>query len=109
MQREKGLRLEREIVHLHQDAGIPAERIPLSGAAGGSFAGDIKIADEYIAEVKGRANGEGFATIKRWLAENDILFLREDRRKPLVVLPWEVYQELMIGRRDYSPVDAPQG
>lgn len=98
MERDKGIRLEREIVHLHQDAGIPAERVPLSGASGGLFAGDIRIADEYTAEVKGRANGAGFATIKRWLGTNDILFLREDRCKPLVVLPWDVYQALMKER-----------
>ncbi len=28
--REKGQRIERELVHLHLDAGIPASRVPLS-------------------------------------------------------------------------------
>jgi Holliday junction resolvase len=36
MSRDKGQRIERELVHLHLDAGIPASRVPLSGAAGGN-------------------------------------------------------------------------
>ena|SRR6266568_8678594 len=34
MSHTKGQRIERELVHLHQDAGIPATGVPLSGAAG---------------------------------------------------------------------------
>jgi Holliday junction resolvase len=39
--RDKGNRLERAIVHLLQDHGLGAERIPMSGSAGGSFSGDV--------------------------------------------------------------------
>lgn len=35
MQRNKGARVENELVHAHIDGGIPCERVPLSGAAGG--------------------------------------------------------------------------
>ena len=38
-ERNKGLRVEREIVQKLKDVGIPAERVPLSGAAGGSYTG----------------------------------------------------------------------
>ena len=99
MSRDKGQRLEREIVHRLQEAGIPAERVPLSGAAGGSYTGDILVADTYTAEVKARASGEGFATIDRWLGTNDMLFLRRDRQPPVVVLPWEQFVALMRGQR----------
>ena len=34
--RQKGLRVEREIVALHIAMGVNAERVPLSGSAGGS-------------------------------------------------------------------------
>ena len=37
LSRDKGQRIERELVHLHLDAGIPASRVPLSGAAGERF------------------------------------------------------------------------
>lgn len=58
--------------------------------------GDVQIlGGEFVAEVKARANGEGFKTIERWLGENDMLFLRRDRRPPLVVLPWNIYLQLM--------------
>ena len=92
--RQKGDRIEREIVHLHEKMGVPAQRVPLSGAAGGHFSGDVWIGD-MKAEIKARANGEGFITLEKWLGENDMLFLRRDRKTPLVVLPWNTYAELI--------------
>jgi hypothetical protein len=41
--RDKGNRAERALVHLLQAAGFAAERIPLSGSAGGRFTGDITV------------------------------------------------------------------
>ena len=93
--RRKGSRIERELVHRHQDAGIPAERVPLSGAAGGSYTGDLRIQGDLKAEVKARAGGEGFKTLERWLGDSDLLFLRRDRSDPLVVMPWSLYEQLM--------------
>jgi hypothetical protein len=83
--RDKGARCEREIVHLHRDAGIAAERVPLSGAAGGMFSGDLAVPGLGRAEVKARGNGAGFALLERWLGDHDALFLRRDRALPLVV------------------------
>ena len=83
--RDKGARRERELVAKAKAAGLPAERVPLSGAAGGSFTGDVRILDR-LCEVMARANGEGFATIERWLGNNDALVLWRDRAEPLVVL-----------------------
>lgn len=102
--RRKGSRIEREIVHLHVDIGVHAERVPLSSAAGGSFSGDVDIyafgRDEapLVTEVKARKNGAGFVVIEKWLGENDALFLRRDRTTPLGVLPWNTWRRL-IGRR----------
>ena len=86
--RRKGNRIERELVELHRRIGIAAERVPLSGAAGGTFAGDLVLPGIGRAEVKARGNGAGFATLDRWLGNNDVLFLRRDRAEPLVLLPW---------------------
>jgi len=94
MSRDKGQRIERELVHLHQDAGIPATRVPLSGATGGAYAGDLRILD-LIAEVKARKDGSGFKQLEAWLGEHDVLFLRRDRQRPLVLMPWEVYVQLI--------------
>ena len=102
--RRKGDRVEREIVALHRELGIKAERVPLSGAAGGSFSGDVEVyaagpeAAPLVAEVKARVNGAGFVTLEKWLGENDILFLRRDRAEPIVVLPWRTWARL-VGRR----------
>jgi Holliday junction resolvase len=102
--RRKGSRVEREIVALHKQTGIHAERVPLSGAAGGSFSGDVDFypfgpdEEPLVGEVKARRNGEGFKTLERWLGENDVLFLKRDRTDPMVVLPWRTYQRLLGGK-----------
>lgn len=93
--RAKGDRIEREIVEAHHAVGVRCERVPLSGAAGGSFSGDLRVDGDLVAEVKARGNGSGFLTIERWLAGNDLLFLRADKRKPLVVMPWDLYADLI--------------
>lgn len=86
--RDKGNRVEREIVRLLQERGYAAERVPLSGAAGGRYGGDITVpvcgVDRTI-EVKAR--GHGFASLYGWLADNYALIVKADRQKPLLVIP----------------------
>lgn len=100
MSRDKGGRIEREIVHLHKGIGVHAERVPLSGAAGGRFSGDVDVypfgADSppLVSEVKARANGAGFKTLEGWLGDNDLMFLRRDKAAPLVVLPWSTWERV---------------
>ena len=104
--KDKGYRIEREIVELHKAIGIEAKRVPLSGAMGcygREFAGDVDIpisSDLTLkAEVKARANGSGFTTLERWLADNDCLFLRRDRAQPLVCVPWRIWQQLITAAK----------
>lgn len=80
--KQKGYRLEYELVGKLREIGLNAERVPLSGASGGSFAGDLLV-EGRRAEVKGRA--EGFKSIYKWLESVDILFIRADRREWLVI------------------------
>lgn len=105
MERDKGVRIEREIVDAHKRIGIHAERYPLSGAS--RFRGQGHDIDIYalgkdeaplVAEVKARADGAGFAMLERWLGEYDVLFLRRDRQEPMVVLPWSVWARLIGGK-----------
>jgi Holliday junction resolvase len=100
--RRKGDRIEREIVDRHKALGVQAERYPLSGAS--HFRGSGHDIDIYglgkneaplVAEVKARANGAGFATLEKWLAEYDALFLRRDNADPLVVLPWRMWARIL--------------
>lgn len=97
--RDKGLRRERAIVDIHAKCGIPAERVPLSGAA--RYRGNGADVDLYVrgdapikAEVKARGDGDGFRTLERWLGSNDALFLWRDRAAPFVVLPLHVWLEI---------------
>lgn len=102
--RAKGLRRENQMVKRHIEAGVFAERVPLSGAARyQNNGGDIDLycfgrdKAPLVGEVKARANGEGFATIERWLADNDFLALQRDRAAPLFVVPWRVWVRLIGG------------
>lgn len=85
--RDKGQREERSIVHAFQEAGVGAERVPLSGSAGGSYVGDVSIpirGEDWVFEAKVRATG--FAQIYDWLGSHKGLFIRRDRAPRLVVL-----------------------
>jgi len=103
--RQKGDRAEREIVKLHQDSGIHAERYPLSGAS--RFRGSGHDIDIYpvgrdaplVAEVKARKAGNGFTMLDKWLGDYDCLFLRKNQEpQPTVVMPWRTYIELIGGK-----------
>jgi Holliday junction resolvase len=102
-QRDKGARRERQVVELHCEIGVKAERVPLSGAMRfrNTEKSDVDVyargadAAPFVTEVKARGNGGGFITLERWLGENDALFLIRDRATPLVVLPWARWAELL--------------
>jgi Holliday junction resolvase len=100
--RQKGNKIEREIVERHKALGIHSERYPLSGAS--RFRGSGHDVDIYlfgpdeapiVGEVKARKNGAGFATIESWLAEFDVLFLRKNSSDPLVLVPWRVWSRIL--------------
>ena len=100
--RDKGMRVEREIVNELKELGVDAERVPLSGAAGGSFGGDITIsADDpigkLVAEVKARKNGSGFKTIEKWMGDYDLIFLKKNNQKPIVIMNWELFSKFIAG------------
>ena len=93
--RQKGDRIEREIVDRHRALGIHAERYPLSEATRFRAAGhDIDLypfgRDEapIVGEVKARKNGAGFTQLERWLDDN-LLVLRCKHADPMIVLHME--------------------
>jgi Holliday junction resolvase len=95
--RQKGNRAERALVHFLQSHGFAAERVPLSGAARGRFAGDLSVpvlgVDRRV-EVKVRANG--FRELYSWLGDRDLLIVRADRLEPLVVIPLKLATEIAV-------------
>jgi hypothetical protein len=97
---------------MFQDAGIAAERIPLSGSAGGSFAGDLTIpvmgVDRRF-EAKKRAGG--FKLLYDFLADHFGLFVAQDRAPTLVVLRADHFIDLVKAAergRSLAPLASPQ-
>lgn len=101
--RDKGQRIERELVVRHLAIGIKAEKVPLSGSV--VYRGNSSDLDVYafgpdaaplVGEVKARASGRGFTMLERWMSDADVLFLRRDRQEPIVVLPWKSWERLLV-------------
>jgi hypothetical protein len=93
--RDKGNRAERALVRALQGKGFAAERVPLSGSAGGSYLGDLSLlllGRDHIVEVKVR--GAGFSQLYTWLSGRDLLVVRADRKEPLVVVPLRLAIEI---------------
>ncbi len=90
----KGTRAERAMVALHEKEGIECKRVPGSGAFE-MLPGDLRVERQWQAEVKQRKNPP--QTLDRWLAANDLLFIREDGkpREPRVYMTWRMYVRLM--------------
>jgi Holliday junction resolvase len=93
--RDKGNRLERALVKMFQERGIGAERVPLSGAAGGSYCGDITVpllGRDLVVEAKARK--DGFRELYAWIDGRDALIVRADRREPLCIVPLRIAIEI---------------
>ena len=90
--RDKGMRGEREFKKL-----VNGERVPLSGAAGGRYTGDVMMpvgnGKEFKVEVKKRASG--FAMQYRWLDGNDALAMKADHKDWLICMPLETLLNLI--------------
>lgn len=93
--KRKGGGFELEIEKKHLALGVQASKQPLSGALGGKHAGDVQIAG-LICECKRRR--KGFSTLYKALEQgggSDALFVRDDYRETLVVLPWETWTQIV--------------
>jgi hypothetical protein len=105
--RDKGARVERNMVAKLEEIGIKAQRVPLSGGVGGVKPDDelaVQFRDDLLcklefwlfrAEVKARASADGWTTVKKWLGQSDMLLLVENRKEPLVVLPWHSFDQIV--------------
>jgi len=85
--RQKGDRFERECVNVLNASGIFTERVPLSGAAGGSFSGDLEvILGGKRRKVECKMRKRAWKDLYAWLQENYALFIRANQEQSLVVL-----------------------
>ena len=92
MSHRKGYIFEHDVVAHLRSHGIEARRIPLSGGDPNE-PGDIEIAGFGLCEAKNRESiGE---YLWEWLADNQALFLKRNRREPLVVMQLEEWEKLI--------------
>lgn len=105
--RDKGARGERLFVRAFQDNGIAAERIPLSGAVGGSFMGDLTAPVMGInRRFECKLREDGFKEIYKWLHGNFGLLVKADRKEPLAILKLDDFIDLLLaaeGHKDILP------
>ena len=95
--RQKGDRFEREVVALLQEHGLAAERIPLSGSAGGSFTGDVTVPVLGIdRKFEAKIRRSGFRQIRDWITGNYAVVFREDRAEALITLRLADFAKLAI-------------
>jgi len=83
----KGRDHENNTVKELMRAGIPARRVPLSGAIDG-WPGDIQfgIGEMVPGQVKFSGDKRGQGQIRRWIIDHFALFLRAPNEETLVVL-----------------------
>ena len=93
----KGSTFEREVVNWHRDLGVPAERVPLSGALKGDYSSDVLIGAQkaLTAECKRRARAYKDLYDALDQDDSDMLFVRADRKPTLVVLRMETYKSFL--------------
>lgn len=93
--KRKGGSFEREIVARLQSLGISAEKIPLSGAAGGSFDHDISCPVRGIdRKLEAKRRARAFGTIYGMLGQNYAVVIRDDRTPILIVMRLDDWAEL---------------
>lgn len=98
--RQKGDRFERHCVQLLKGAGIDAERVPLSGSAGGSHVGDVQFTvrdDLGLERAECKKRKRAWLDLYEYLSKPDVryLFVARDRAEPLVVMSMDTFQRLL--------------
>ena len=98
--KNKGSRIEREIVEAHRALGLKADRIDeRAGQLGKDASADVDIwlldEDPIKGEVKARKGGGGFVQLEKWLGDCGLLFLHRDRADPMVVVRWSVWERIV--------------
>ena len=90
--KRKGDTGEREVVDFLTRLCMDAQRVPLSGAAGGMFTADVhfrnpnaKTKEVWNVEVKRRGK-DAFKTDYKWLQGADMTFKRADNQEWLVTM-----------------------
>lgn len=94
--RRKGARYENEVIHDLNVLGIDAERVPLSGAAKGSYASDIRFGPALGWTGECKRFADGLTKLYHAMDQDgaDVVFARADRRETVVCMSLETFRAL---------------
>ena len=93
--KRKGSRIEREIVQLHRDIGVHAERdTTVMGPMWMFMRVARKRRHSPVRSRAGRMDLDSLRSKPGWPNSN-VLFLKRNNATPLVVLPWRVWRSLL--------------
>ncbi len=96
--RQKGDRFEVDCVNTIRAAGLQAQRVPLSGAAGGMFSGDLHVqVCDRIEKIECKTRARAWLDLYGWIVDNYALFIKRDRCETLVVLRLSDFIRLQKG------------
>lgn len=94
--RQKGDRFERLCVNSLKEMGLEAERVPLSGAAGGTFSSDLEVRVAGTRrKIECKTRKRAWTDLFGWLPGNFALFIKADRTDTLVVMDLKTFAELV--------------
>lgn len=97
-QRQKGDRFERQCIADLAELGVQAARVPLSGAAGGEFSGDLRVeVCGQIEQIECKCRKRAWSDLFGWLPGNFALFIKADRTDTLVVMSLDTFARLSKG------------
>src|SRR4051812_25589607 len=105
--KDKGNRMERDCVNAFRAYGLTAERVPLSGAAGGSYCSDFTARVlGLLKRFEAKWRKDGFKQIYDWLGDNDGLVIRANHEPALMVITLEDYIRLVQIANRNNELDA---
>jgi Holliday junction resolvase len=106
--RDKGARNERKLVGRWTERKHIAQRVPLSGGAGGRFSGDLDVAFHWAPKVRYRieakVRADGFKTLYDYIDGNDMAIVGRDRDEPLIVMRLGDFFDLLEETKDNDTV-----
>lgn len=94
--KSKGTRGENLVVKALNDAGIPAERVPLSGSLGGKYRDDVIIGsiDNPLARIEVKNRESISQQLWDWLEGVNFLALKRNHKPMLIVMEISEFTKL---------------
>lgn len=101
--KDKGYRFENAL-RIVLNAFGPCERMPLSGAIGGDFSGDLRwLIRNVRMKIQCKKKARGFKLIYNELKSHDALIIGADREPPVLCIPLHKFAEIFLHEPEENP------